>query len=91
LIIDGVRNVNNKLLIFDDELDVLELLKNVFQEQMELFLGRESDAALRRIAAEKSEHNQVVAAKLLGVSRNILRGRLERYGIDSSRPSARSM
>jgi two-component system, NtrC family, nitrogen regulation response regulator GlnG len=41
-----------KLLILDDEQSILQLLKNVFQEEMELFLESESAAALRRIAAE---------------------------------------
>ncbi len=42
-----------KLLILDDEQNILQMLKNVFPEEMELFLETESDAALRRIASER--------------------------------------
>jgi DNA-binding NtrC family response regulator len=39
------------------------------------------EKALIRMAMEKSNNNQVFAAKLLGISRNTLRDRLERYKI----------
>lgn len=39
------------------------------------------EKALIRMAMEKSNHNQVFAAKLLGISRNTLRDRLDRYRI----------
>jgi two-component system nitrogen regulation response regulator GlnG len=42
------------------------------------------EKALIHMAMEKSSQNQVVAAKLLGISRNTLRDRLERYKIDNS-------
>jgi DNA-binding NtrC family response regulator len=37
------------------------------------------EKALVRMALEKSEQNQVLAAKLLGISRNTLRDRIERF------------
>lgn len=37
--------------------------------------------ALIRIAMEKSNQNQVVVAKILGISRNTLRDRLEKYNV----------
>jgi DNA-binding NtrC family response regulator len=40
--------------------------------------------ALIRIAMEKSSHNQVVVAKVLGISRNTLRDRLEKYNFGNS-------
>jgi DNA-binding NtrC family response regulator len=43
------------------------------------------EKALIHMAMEKSAQNQVLAAKLLGISRNTLRDRLERYKIDNSR------
>jgi DNA-binding NtrC family response regulator len=42
------------------------------------------EKALIHMAMEKSAQNQVLAAKLLGISRNTLRDRLERYKIDNS-------
>lgn len=42
------------------------------------------EKALVQIAIEKSKNNQVVASRLLGISRNTLRDRLERYNISSS-------
>jgi two-component system nitrogen regulation response regulator GlnG len=42
-----------KLLILDDEKRILQMLKNVFTGEIELFLESESDAALRCIAAER--------------------------------------
>ncbi|HEX9024319.1 MAG TPA: sigma 54-interacting transcriptional regulator, partial [Geobacteraceae bacterium] len=42
------------------------------------------EKALIHMAMEKSAQNQVVAAKLLGISRNTLRDRLERYKIENS-------
>ncbi len=39
------------------------------------------EKALIGMALQKSENNQVVTAKLLGISRNTLRDRLERYRI----------
>jgi DNA-binding NtrC family response regulator len=42
------------------------------------------EKALIHMAMEKSSQNQVLAAKLLGISRNTLRDRLERYKIDNS-------
>jgi DNA-binding protein Fis len=39
------------------------------------------EKALVRMAMDKSNKNQVLAAKLLGISRNTLRDRLERYKI----------
>jgi two-component system nitrogen regulation response regulator GlnG len=42
------------------------------------------EKALIHMAMEKSSQNQVMAAKLLGISRNTLRDRLERYKIESS-------
>jgi DNA-binding NtrC family response regulator len=42
------------------------------------------EKALIRMAMEKSAQNQVLASKLLGISRNTLRDRLERYKIDNS-------
>ncbi len=41
------------------------------------------EKALIHMAMEKSSNNQVVAAKLLGISRNTLRDRLERYKIST--------
>lgn len=41
------------------------------------------EKALIHMAMEKSNNNQVLAAKLLGISRNTLRDRLERYKIGS--------
>jgi len=41
------------------------------------------EKALIHMAMEKSAQNQVMAAKLLGISRNTLRDRLERYKIDN--------
>ncbi|MBI5657504.1 MAG: sigma-54-dependent Fis family transcriptional regulator [Geobacter sp.] len=41
------------------------------------------EKALIHMAMQKSNNNQVVAAKLLGISRNTLRDRLERYKIGS--------
>ncbi len=40
------------------------------------------EKALVHMAMEKSSNNQVLAAKLLGISRNTLRDRLERYKIN---------
>jgi DNA-binding protein Fis len=37
------------------------------------------EKAVIRMAMEKSSNNQVLAAKTLGISRNTLRDRLERY------------
>ncbi|SNB45309.1 sigma-54 dependent transcriptional regulator [Geobacter sp. DSM 9736] len=42
------------------------------------------EKALIHMAMEKSNNNQVLAAKLLGISRNTLRDRLERYKIGAS-------
>ena len=42
------------------------------------------EKALIHMAMEKSSQNQVLAAKLLGISRNTLRDRLERYKIDNT-------
>lgn len=42
------------------------------------------EKALIHMAMEKSRNNQVLAAKLLGISRNTLRDRLERYKIGAS-------
>ena len=42
-----------KLLILDDDQDILQMLKSCFKEDVELFLETESDAALRCIAAER--------------------------------------
>ncbi|MGA2152545.1 MAG: sigma-54 dependent transcriptional regulator [Geobacteraceae bacterium] len=42
-----------KLLILDDEQDILQMLKSCFKEDIDLFLETESDAALRCIAAER--------------------------------------
>ena len=42
-----------KLLILDDEQDILQMLKSCFKEDVDLFLETESDAALRCIAAER--------------------------------------
>ena len=42
------------------------------------------EKALIHMAMEKSAQNQVLASKLLGISRNTLRDRLERYKIDNS-------
>jgi two-component system, NtrC family, nitrogen regulation response regulator GlnG len=42
-----------KLLILDDDQSILQMLKNIFPEEIELFLESESEAALRRIAAER--------------------------------------
>ena len=42
------------------------------------------EKALIHMAMEKSAQNQVLAAKLLGISRNTLRDRLERYKIDNT-------
>jgi two-component system, NtrC family, nitrogen regulation response regulator GlnG len=46
------------------------------------------EKALIHMAMEKSNNNQVFAAKLLGISRNTLRDRLERYRIGANNPSA---
>lgn len=42
-----------KLLILDDNQSILDLLKEVFQEDMDLLLENDGNAALRRIAAER--------------------------------------
>jgi len=42
------------------------------------------EKALIHMAMEKSSQNQVLAAKLLGISRNTLRDRLERYKIENT-------
>ena len=42
------------------------------------------EKALIHMAMEKSAQNQVLAAKLLGISRNTLRDRLERYRLDNT-------
>jgi two-component system, NtrC family, nitrogen regulation response regulator GlnG len=42
------------------------------------------EKALIHMAMEKSNNNQVFASKLLGISRNTLRARLERYSNDSA-------
>ena len=42
-----------KLLILDDEQNILQMLKPCFQEDVELFLETESEVALRRIAVER--------------------------------------
>jgi two-component system, NtrC family, nitrogen regulation response regulator GlnG len=42
------------------------------------------EKALIHMAMEKSSQNQVLAAKILGISRNTLRDRLERYRLDNS-------
>ncbi len=42
------------------------------------------EKVLIHMAMEKSSQNQVLAAKLLGISRNTLRDRLERYKLDNS-------
>lgn len=41
------------------------------------------EKAAVELALRKSGHNQVMAAKMLGISRNTLRNRIERYGLDS--------
>jgi two-component system, NtrC family, nitrogen regulation response regulator GlnG len=46
------------------------------------------EKALIHMAMEKSNNNQVFAAKLLGISRNTLRDRLERYRIAANNPGA---
>jgi len=43
------------------------------------------EKALVQMAMENSNHNQVLVAKMLGISRNTLRDRLERYSIGSTR------
>jgi len=43
------------------------------------------EKALVQMAMEKSSHNQVLVAKMLGISRNTLRDRLERYSIGPAR------
>jgi len=43
------------------------------------------EKAIVQMAMEKSNHNQVLVAKVLGISRNTLRDRLERYNIGSAR------
>jgi len=40
------------------------------------------EKALIHLALDKSNNNQVVTSKLLGISRNTLRDRLERYGLN---------
>ena len=40
-----------KLLILDDDQDILQMLKSCFKEDVDLFLETESDVALRCIAA----------------------------------------
>ncbi|HTY21036.1 MAG TPA: response regulator, partial [Geobacteraceae bacterium] len=42
-----------KLLILDDEQEILEMLSACFQEDVQLFLENEGEAALRRIASER--------------------------------------
>lgn len=46
-------------------------------------INSELEKALLQIAMEKSNNNQVQVSKLLGISRNTLRDRLERYNIGS--------
>jgi DNA-binding NtrC family response regulator len=57
-------------------------LKNRGTVYSEINTGLEK--ALVQMAMEKSNHNQVLVAKMLGISRNTLRDRLERYNIYSS-------
>jgi len=51
---------------------------------------RDFEKALLRLALEKVEGNQVRASRLLGISRNTLRGRLERFREDEEAGSGRS-
>ncbi len=48
-----MNDMKYKLLILDDEQSILQMLKNVFTEEIELFLESEWDSALRRISAER--------------------------------------
>lgn len=47
-------------------------------------VNRQKKAVFIRMDLDKNSHNQVLVAKLLGISRNALRERLERYKISIS-------
>jgi DNA-binding protein Fis len=40
------------------------------------------EMALLRLALERCNQNQVLASKILGISRNTLRSRIERFGLN---------
>lgn len=46
------------------------------------------EKAAVELTLKKSGHNQVMAAKMLGISRNTLRNRIERYGLDGEAASS---
>ncbi|PLX99187.1 MAG: sigma-54-dependent Fis family transcriptional regulator [Desulfuromonas sp.] len=65
-----------------------DLLRKPFAQMLQQHSGEiyermnsELERALIELAMQKCEGNQVKAAKILGISRNTLRNRLERFGI----------
>ena len=57
-----------------------ELVDNLLKNKNQNSLWPEVERCLIRRALEKTGGNQVHAAKLLGISRNTLRNRIEKYG-----------
>jgi sigma-54-specific transcriptional regulator len=67
----------------DDECRLSRALKEMFDENREA-LFEQVEETLVRLAFEHCENNQVHTARLLGVSRNILRAQLKRFGLLAS-------
>jgi DNA-binding protein Fis len=61
------------------------IIEEVFQQQ-----AGHVFATIERLTIEKAleltRHNQVRAAQLLGISRNVLRDRMQRYGLADKSP-----
>ncbi|UCD84783.1 MAG: helix-turn-helix domain-containing protein [Deltaproteobacteria bacterium] len=57
-----------------------ELVDNIIENENQSGVWSEVGRLLIKRALEKTEGNQVKAAKLLGISRNTLRNRIEKYG-----------
>lgn len=67
----------------DDECRLTRALKEMFEEGRES-LFEEVEETLVRLAFDYCDNNQVRTARLLGISRNILRAQLKRFGLLAS-------
>jgi len=67
----------------DDECRLSKALKEMFEESREA-LFEQVEETLVRLAFDHCDNNQVRTAKLLGISRNILRAQLKRFGLLAS-------
>ncbi|MDD2662186.1 MAG: sigma-54 dependent transcriptional regulator [Dechloromonas sp.] len=64
----------------DDECRLSRALREMFDENRD-HLFEQVEETLVRLAFEHCDNNQVRTAKLLGISRNILRAQLKRFGL----------